>query len=238
MSAGRDIEPPEVELVVARYQEPVAWLRRVPRSIHVRLFDKGGDLTPADVPRSELVRLPNLGREAHTYLHHLLTRRDALAPLTVFCQGHPFDHASDFHRTLRALATGEERVQGFRWLGFIIDTDDDRGRRLFVPWSKNPGRRELRLDRFHLALFDAPCPPRVRFFPGAQFAVTAERARARPADFYARALELSSTFPDAAHCFERLWDRVFGVSGVDEASLQGQDTVYLKPIRRLQRPGS
>jgi len=25
---------------------------------------------------------------------------------------------------------------------------------------------------------------------------------------------------------------------VDEASLQGQDTVYLKPIRRLQRPGS
>jgi len=233
LSAGADIE-----LVVARYREPVAWLRRVPRGVRVRLYDKGGDLAPADAPRAVLERLPNQGREAHTYLHHLLTRRDELAPLTVFCQGHPFDHASDFHRTLGALAAGAERVADFRWLGFIIDTDDDHGRRLFVPWSKNPGRRELRLDLFHPALFGAPAPPRVRFYPGAQFAVTAGRARTRPAGFYARALELSLGFPDAAHCFERLWDRVFGVSGVDEASLQGQDTVYLKPIRRLQRPGS
>ncbi len=228
--------PGEIELVVARHREPLAWLRRVPREIAVRVYDKGGDLQPAGAPRAAIERLPNVGREAHTYLHHLVSRRDALAPLTVFCQGHPFDHASDFHRVLRALASGAEQVQDFRWLGFIIDTDDPRGRRLFTRWSKNPEGRELELDRFHLALFGAPCPEKVRFYPGAQFAIQADLARSRPPELFSRALELSLSFPDAAHCFERLWDRVFGVAGVDEGLLRGGDTAYLKPIRRLETP--
>jgi hypothetical protein len=41
-------------------------------------------------------------------------------------------------------------------------------------------------------------------------------------------------FPDAAHCFERTWDKVFGVAGVDLDWLGGRQTVYLKPIRRLE----
>jgi hypothetical protein len=204
----------------------------------VTIYDKGGDLDPAAFPRAALARLPNVGREAQTYLFHIVTRWDSLAPVTVFCQGHPFDHVHDLHRVLRALAQGEPAVQGFRWLGFIIDTDDARGRRLFVNWSRNEDRRELRLDEFHRLLFGEPAPEPVRFRPGAQFVATAERIRSRPRELYVRALDLAATFPDAAHCFERLWDRVFGVVGVDPQVLGDRPCVYLKPIRRLQRPGS
>jgi hypothetical protein len=151
----------------------------------------------------------------------------------VFSQGRPFDHAADFHRVLRELAAGRRSLADFQWLGFIIDTDDARGRRLFARWSKNPEGRGLGLDQFCRRLLGEPAPALVRFFPGAQFALTAECARRRPLDFYRRALDLSVEFPDAAHCFERVWDRVFGVLGVDPALLQGRDTVYLKPIRRL-----
>jgi hypothetical protein len=210
---------PGLEVVVARYRERVDWTRNVPRGVRVTIYDKGGG------------ELPNVGREAHSYLHHIVQRWSSLADVTVFCQGHPFDHAYDLHQVLRALAARRERVADFRWLGFIIDTDDARGRRLFVPWSKNTDRRELALDEFHARLFGEPAPAEVRFYPGGQFAVSAACVRGRPLAFWQRALGLAADFPDAAHCFERLWDRVFGVVGVDPALLGGERCRYLKPIR-------
>ena len=218
-----------VEVVVARFREDVAWTGNVPPAVRVTIYDKGGDGRSGDVA----IPLPNVGREAQTYLWHIVNRYESLAPLTVFCQGHPFDHAHDLHRVLRGLVDGSLAVREFLWLGFIIDTDDSRGRRLFIPWDKNVGGRELPLREFHDSLFGEPCPERVRFYPGAQFAVTAARVRARPIQFYRRALELAEANELHAHCLERVWDRVFGVCGVDESLMGGRDTVYLKPIRRL-----
>ena len=214
-----------IELVVARYQEDLSWLNNIPSSLRVTVYNKGPALSLPATP------LPNIGREAHTYLRHLLARYDAPPALTVFVQGKPFDHAPDLHKILRALAAGELSVADFKWLGFLADTDDNRGRRLFVPWSKNPAREELPLDEFYEKLFDTPAPETFRFFAGAQFIVTAACRRRRPREFYERALRLTEEMPLAAHCLERLWDRVFGVTGVPEELMRGRDTVYLKKIK-------
>ena len=103
-----------------------------------------------------------------------------------------------------------------------------------MPWSKNKGRHELDLHGFHRALFDAPGPEKYVFYLGAHFAISAAAIHARPLDFYRRALEISTSFPEAAHCFERSWDKVFGVQGVDVEMLAGRETVYFKPVRRRQ----
>ena len=229
------LEPPAVidlEVVVARHAEPVAWVRNVPSSARVSVYDKGGDLDPGRLPWARIERLENVGHEAHAYLHHLVERYDDLAEVTFFCQGHPFDHAWDLHDVLRAVAAGRERVAGFRWLGFVIDTDDPLGHRLFVPWTKNLDGRELHVDRFHETLFGAPAPQHIPFYLGAQFAVTAAQARTRPRDFYRQARDLARSFPDAAHCFERLWDRVFGVQGVEPGLLGGEMRRYLRSVKR------
>lgn len=217
--------PPPLELVVARCTEDLSWLRRVPTDFTVTVYDKGDGSSGGS-------RLPNIGREAQTYLHHLAERHATLADLTVFVQGHPFDHAPDLHTRLRSLADGRERVEDFLWLGFLADTDDPRGRRLFVPWSKNPRREELELDEFHRLLFGTPGPAAYRFFVGAQFAVTRETARVHPPDFYVRARQLAESFPLAAHCFERSWDRVFGLDGTTGRLPEGQLTAFFKPIRK------
>jgi hypothetical protein len=217
---------PPLELVVARHHEDLAWLRRVPRSFAITVYDKGGN-APGAIP------LPNFGREAHTYLHHLAERHESLAAVTVFVQGHPFDHAPDLHKLLRTLADGALNIPDFHWLGFLADTDDPRGRRLFVPWSKNPERHELQLDEFHQALFGAPGPAAYRFFVGGQFVVTRDTARRNPREFYQRARDLSVTFPLAPHCFERCWDRVFQTDGTRGRLPPGQPTAYFKPIKRL-----
>ena len=231
----RDVESErDIELVVARYRERVEWTRNVPPSVRVSLYDKGGDLDPATVPRAVVYRLENVGFEAHTYLHHLVERYETVAPLTVFCQGHPFDHVHDLHPFLRGLVAGSESVDAFRWLGFIIDSDDPHGRRLFVPWRKNRDARELALHGFCQSLFGEPAKAWSHFHVGAQFAVTRNQIHRRSRDFYTKALDLAINFPDGAACFERLWDRVFNVVGVDPDSLHGDLCRYLKPIRRIR----
>lgn len=231
------------ELVVARYLEDLAWLRKRPANLRVTVYDKSPDASagPSAIP------LPNVGREAHTYLHHLVSRYDTLAEQTIFCQGKPFDHAYDFKKTLREL-TDADAIVGraslsmtpgsspamsteFRWLGHLIDTDDSRGERLFRPWSKNENGRGLDLTGFHRALFGTDGPAWYTFVLGAQFVVHREVVHRQPKAFYERALAVSVTFPDAAHCFERSWDRVFGLIGLDPDWLAGRQTVYLKPMK-------
>lgn len=223
-----------IDLVVARYREGVEWTRNVPPSLRVFIYDKGGDLDPATVVRAKVASLDNVGFEAHTYLHHIITHYDGLPALTVFCQGHPFDHVHDMHPFLRGIVAGTQRVDAFRWLGFIIDSDDPYGRRLFVPWRKNEDSRELALHDFCQQLFGEPAKAWSHFYVGAQFAITREQIRVRSRAFYQQALDLAVNYPDGGTCFERVWDRVFDVVGVDPALLNGELCRYLKPIRRLQ----
>ncbi len=209
-----------LELVVARYLEDVGWLRNIPPQIRATLYDK-----------SPSGNLENVGREAHTYLHHICARYDDLAPITVFCQGKPFDHCFDFRKTLRELVQSPFESD-FRWLGHLIDTDTSDGA-LYKIWSKNPSGEGIDIAGFHRALFEREGPPEYVFYGGAQFIASRELILGRPRAFYERALELSVTFPDAAHCYERLWDKVFDVSGVDPKLMNGDKTRYLKPVRRL-----
>lgn len=219
---------PRLHLVVARYREELNWLRKVPRQLAVTVYDKSGE-----APRPGAVSLPNLGREAHTYLHHLVSQYDDLAEYTIFCQGKPFDHAYDFHESLRGFAEKPDEIGEFRWLGHIIDTDTTDGHRLFRGWSKNEDGRGLDLRGFHRQLFGSEGPERYSFVLGAQFAVHRDVVRRQPLQFYERALALSVNFPDAAHCYERTWDRVFGLTGIDPVWLDGRETVYLKVVKRV-----
>lgn len=220
---------PPLELVVARHHEDLAWLRRVPREFAVTVYNKGAAM-PHTTP------LPNIGREAHTYLHHLIERYETLAEVTVFVQGHPFDHAPDLHKVLRSMADGSFSVHDFHWLGFLADTDDSRGRRLFVPWSKNPERAELPLDEFHQQIFGQSGPDSYRFFVGAQFIVTRDAVVRRSLAFYEHARNIAAATPLAPHCFERCWDRVFDTDGTANRLPPHQLTTYFKPIKRLQPP--
>jgi len=221
--------PPRFELVVARYGEDVAWLKRAPKEFQVTVYDKGDGSSGG-------FALGNEGREAHTYLHHLTERYDSLADITVLVQGHPFDHAPDLHKRLRALVDGHENVPDFHWLGFLADTDDSRGRRLFVSWSKNPERNELPLDEFHQQIFGTAGPDNYRFFVGAQFIVTRDTVLRRNLGFYEHARTMAAATPLAPHCFERCWDRIFAVDGTEGRLPPGQMTAYFKPVKRLQSP--
>ena len=106
--------PPRVLLLLARYQEDVGWLGRVPPGVTFHVVQKGGALQP-ELPQEQQSLLPNVGRESHSYLRFLAERAHDLAaplpPLLVLVQADPFVHnpklLEDLARLVEAAATPE-----------------------------------------------------------------------------------------------------------------------------------
>jgi len=184
---GRD---PSRRLVVAAYREDLAWLAEVPYEVIV--YHKGANC-PTGVP---CVDLPNEKREAGSYLYHVVTEWDRLAPLTVFCQGNPFEHSPDFLERLSlpydeptSLSTRykeNEPADAVKALDLVVDhhgyevrygdatadhKDGSTGARWFDPkaWDH---------------VFACPVPDPLWFGYGACWAVPREAIRRRGLAFY------------------------------------------------------
>ena len=86
-----------VEIVISRHNEEITWSDMY-ASIRT-IYDKSDtrNLLKMGTP-GKLIRLPNLGRESHTYLTHIVSNYNNLAELTVFTQGSAPFHGYDGHR--------------------------------------------------------------------------------------------------------------------------------------------
>jgi hypothetical protein len=169
-------------LVVARYKEDVSWLSKVSPEWTVKVYDKGaGDL-------------PNFpGREAHTYLHHIVMNlyQQGIGDETAFVQGNPFDHCPSL---LSDLESPTVRVYG----NHIEDCDPDGMPRI----------HGMHLNDFCRAL-DLPELPRFKFVAGAQFRITCEQLLHHSIKDYAGLLFLCKTEPLSGYIMERLWNSIF-----------------------------
>jgi len=73
-------------LVVARYNENLDWINNLNKDINIFIYNKGEKINSI-----ENTSLPNIGREAHTYLTHIVNNYDNLDDILIFSQGNP-DH--------------------------------------------------------------------------------------------------------------------------------------------------
>jgi hypothetical protein len=221
-----DVRPdPDIQLVVARYREDLAWLG----ALHLPgvVYNKGPKLAPEELPPGvRALVLPNLGREAHTYLAHIIANYDALPRHTVFLQGDPFAHLAPpeeprltpqgLRERLLAFAVKDQPFAGLAWfrlrcdaLGRPHDLADPAKAGRWKGWGK-----DIPVAQIFAALFAAP-PPRefIARAPTGNMLVRRDRILARPLAFYQRALALVLADADDAkntgHAFERLWQTIF-----------------------------
>jgi hypothetical protein len=75
-----------VDVVISRYHEDVSWVTEYTNRANFIVYNKGANALPPNLRGLE-VRIPNLGREAGSYLHHIVHNYDNLADWTVFYQG-------------------------------------------------------------------------------------------------------------------------------------------------------
>jgi len=171
-----------MQFVVAKYNEDYSWTGGLDNVI---IYNKGCELAGSVV-------LPNIGREAHTYLYHIVTNYDILADHTCFLQGMPFDHCPDLSDRLANFSGGS-----VSYLSKNTLTCDRNG------GPEHPG---LEVGELYDKYFTGERTHFV-FHPGAQFIVSKEMIRSRPKWFYEKLMcETSSGYP---WIYERLWMYIF-----------------------------
>jgi hypothetical protein len=205
------------ELVVAHYNGGLEWL--VPFSgefDRITVYDKGGQVW---VPQglAEAVRtlslwgLPNVGREGHTMLSHIVGRYDDLAERTVFSQDGFSDKLGPevFRRICRGEAVVNHRGPDMHW---------EQGIAEFFPTYRGVEMRACGMSQrewFDEFVGDGndgkdgtDGVPVLPWINGSYVVGTAEEIRRRPREFYERILAggLSGhVCPEEAFFLERLW---------------------------------
>jgi hypothetical protein len=98
----------KTEIVVARYNENLDWLKKIKKSkdLKITVYNKG--LDDIDVP---FIKIPNVGRESQTYLEHIINNYDNLADQTIFCQGDSIFHSPGFIELINKHRKKFEPVQ-------------------------------------------------------------------------------------------------------------------------------
>lgn len=93
--------PKQHALVLARCNEDVSWAARWQKELDVFVYSKCEPAAPSF--DGTWLTLPNVGRESHTYLTHIIENYDKLHDVTIFLQGriddaeaHPIDRLLDY----------------------------------------------------------------------------------------------------------------------------------------------
>jgi hypothetical protein len=173
-----------IEVVLARYKEDISWAKNL-SGCKLTIYNKfeGQNL------------LPNVGYEAHTYLHHIVTNYDDLAEITVFSQANLHPHISVPFFQSQILKLDSLHFKPFTGLLFCLK-------------DGSPRHIGLKIEQFWNCLFGTPCPDFFNFHPNGIFSVPAEIIRKHPLTLYQRALDMTKTKEDAC-IMERLWKNLF-----------------------------
>ena len=182
-----------IDIVLARFNEDVWWTHDLGRHCRIFTYNKGSGPPP---------HLPNIGREAHTYFHHLTRIYGQFSVWTFFSQADPATH---LHKPLQDIIRAFPKTD--HEAAFYIE-----GGPIF--YSNAPVRyagaaekqnEEKGVGEVWSALFTSDPPADMLFAPGAIFAITSERLMTRSLAFYGKAMELAATRPRGPWEFERIW---------------------------------
>jgi hypothetical protein len=180
-----------MDVVVARYNEDIKWTTMLKGDFNLIVYDKGQGLGHP---------LPNVGREAHTYLHHIVSHWENLAEYTIFLQGWPFDHGVKLEN-IQKFIDGDIPKEGASQIG--------THQYLYCDRMGNPDYPDKPIGEYFKKILGSDPPEIIFFTPGAQFIVHRDVIQRRSLDFWKGLLEMSETIEDFPWIVERLWMYIF-----------------------------
>jgi hypothetical protein len=207
-----DINAKTNEIVIARYQEDISW-SYVYKDV-CKIYNKS--LKELEYQSDNVVQLKNVGREAHTYLYHIINHYDNLADMTLFTQGNITDHMEPdtdlglfFDKRFDFIVKNGSHTNGYdpltgrlihcgKWLKELETGKMRKAKQSFIEWSRNI----LQIDFRGRVIF---------FGPGAIFSVTRELIQKKPISFYKYLLSFLEDHanPEEGHYLERTWVYIF-----------------------------
>ena len=164
-----------MKIVVARYNEDVQWAQLFPNVI---IYNKGITLGSS---YNEIL-LPNVGREAHTYYHHIYENYDTLDDYTIFLQGSPFHHSPNIIKTLWKYIINPPK-SGFQFISeWMVESN-------IADCPHQPNIGPLMKDIYEELFGERKEWLPLIFGGGAQFIVSKEAVYKHPRDFYLKIIK-------------------------------------------------
>ena len=213
------------EIVIARYNENIDWLKYINTNLYdIFIYNKGNDNISIDNINCKIIKLDNTGRESHTYLYHIINNFDNLPEKIVFTQAHPFDHVRKtfineinnfnscsfnffyFSRNILKIQYDEHKNK-FLEHGVLNGNNWKNYHELNSPISTTTKRLFENIEDQQI---------NIEFGTGAIYGVNKCLIIKNSKDFYIKCINIlnnSSNLknPDEGHSFERLWHYIFNV---------------------------
>lgn len=207
------------EVVVARYNEDLSWIAQEFPTEKVTIYNKGKEDIIALPKNCQVIKLPNLGREAHTYLYHILNNYDQLSERVLFLQGNPF---SAGRRYTFIPLNQYKKIAKTRCDNIIAglcspSTSELEKKELLnfegTKWA-NTVFREYNFSTFKKEFIDTDnrslLHPTYLFSYGANFAVDRDKILSRTKMYYQKIFnQLDNIAPIEGHYLEKSWDHIF-----------------------------
>lgn len=196
-SANRDFE-----IVVAKYNEDISWVQ--PYREHVTVYSKF-----ENEQNRTLIPLPNVGRESHTYLYHIIENYNDLAKMTLFTQGRIRD--IDHFKNIMIYSIEQPFIQHSLRVQYPIKNWNGRLSlgRYAVNLRHSPYSIGQWWDKY--IKIRRPSSTEHHWQPCAMFSVHREVIRAHPLSYYQSLISTIDDHvnPEEGHYFERTWYHIF-----------------------------
>jgi hypothetical protein len=203
-----------LDIVVSKYKENLSWVDPYmgvifPAKIRKFIYSK---FENEDGP---YIKLPNVGNESHTYLHHIVNYYDDLSDYVLFSQGNPLDHTPHFDADLLNIPFFD-----FFPIGIERHVDDINGYPNGYVVVNGKTRNDHCYGNFYKDIFgsDAIPPKRFIYVVGAIFSVKREVIRHYPIEFYINIINLMNKYDKFnykwvtwGHFMERMWTQIFNI---------------------------
>ena len=209
----------DLEIVVARYSENVSWLKGFQGQALIHVYNKGLDFKSFISGKYLVERLPNIGRESHTYLSHIVKYYHQLSDITIFTQG---AHDDDGWSTSDLLWYSSQLLSSKqeKFASYGLDEIDMIDRIQYGdPWLEDIRSGKLKTSRYTFAEVykryilndDEELPESFVCSYKGCFAVTKEAILQHPRTYYQDLLDLVSDHrnPEEGHYIERMWATIF-----------------------------
>ena len=212
-SDRRICHPPDYEIAVAHYNEDLSWL--APYADHCHVYHKGGDKWKPKQKFKQWEILPNVGRESHTYLYHIITNYHCLADVTLFAQGEVKKHLRwAGNKTLeKFIKVAKEK--GFYASGVFHSMNWGKihyaGKWVKLIRDGKVALGNMTLGQFWEVLYGYPHPKEYLSHFNAIFSASRASIISKPLSFYKKAISYVDHHPnpEEGHYFERLWAAIF-----------------------------
>ena len=195
-------------IIIARYNENISWTKDL--QVPYIIYNKGNDYIEGSK------KLENKGNESDTYLRHIIDNYDNLEGTLYFIQGMPFDHMESVIIGKESGGFNTNKGMNKDIIDFfnnykILEDFIHLGKLYCCDLSGRP-HSNLKLEDFIENIFEEfpEDVDQLYFTQGAHFAVTANRIKTKPIEFYKNVLkELHKDVMPNGHIMERLWTYIF-----------------------------